>query len=98
MALLSKDTLRRSESPKGAMRGNIGSNSATTNTNVRTVVRSGRMDCPAGQYHRRESAVRATVNHKINLLRQQFSFTAHCRLVPGARRVPLRRSDHVFSP
>src|SRR5215213_231788 len=62
-----EDALRRAEPSKSAVRWNIGSDSAAVNPYVRTDVWAGSVDRSARKHDRRQRAISAAVDHKVNL-------------------------------
>src|SRR6266478_467134 len=91
-----KDALRRAKSAKSALRRRIGRHRPAANPYVRTVVGPRCVNCAAREHHRRERFIRTAIEREVDLHGQQFAVACNARAVPSARRVTLRRCDHIF--
>src|SRR5439155_6432969 len=98
MTFQRKDTLRRAESAKSAVRRHVRRYCFAMNANIRTEVRTGGMNRAARKHDRRERAIRAAIDHKFDLHREQLSVFRDRSLVSRARRMALSGSGHIFSP
>ena len=80
VSLQGKDALRRAESTKRTVRRDVRRHRSTLDAHVRTKIRTRRVNRAARKHHWRQRAVRAAVDHKIYLLRQQFAIFGHAIL------------------
>ena len=78
------------------MRRRIRGNRLRANTHTRPVIRSAGVDRAARKHDRRQSEIGPAINREVDLAAENFSIPAHGSAVASARRMPLRRSRHVF--
>ena len=78
------------------MRGNVRRDGGALDADVRTKIRPGRVNRAAREDDRRQSTVRAAINHKLDLLRQKFSIFADGGFVSRVGRMTLSCRRHVF--
>ena len=78
--------LRRAEPAERAVRRRVGGDRLRADPDVRTEVRAGRVDRAARQHDRRQRAVRAAVDHELDVHRQQPAVGVDRGPVPRPRR------------
>ncbi len=96
VALEREEALRRAEPAKRAVRRRGRRHDAAANAHVRTEVRTRGVQRAAREHDRRQRAVRAAIQHEVDVHREQPPVAIDDGPVPRARRVALGRRDHVF--
>src|SRR6266542_4207056 len=76
-----KDTLRRAESAKGSVRRHVRRHGFAMDANVRTKVWTSSVNRAAREHDGRKRAICATIDHKVDLHRQELSVSCHGSLV-----------------
>src|SRR6185369_6691992 len=73
LAFEREDALRRTEPSERTVRRNVSRHSAAVNSDVRTDVWASGMNRPTRKHNRRERAIRAPVDNKFDLHREELA-------------------------
>src|SRR5208283_2216613 len=96
MALHREDTLRRSKTAERALRRAIRGDGGASNSYVGAEIGTRRMDGPTRENDRGQRRVRAAVDGKFDIRRQQFSILVDSGADARAGGMALRGGHHIF--
>ena len=96
LPLQREDALGGAEAAEGAVRREVRGHRLAADAHVGAEVRSGGVDGPPRQHHRRERGISAAIDEELDVHGQQLAVTRDRSAMPRARRMPLSGCGHVF--